>query len=713
MRFSGLFLLALVASVGCENTPTTPQSPQTAAQAKTIAAALEPPTLPTESSGFGPSLTKLSTAAPYDLNVHKEVNACTECHATIAEEWNDSVHALASMSNPFYRLAFDDFTEKSGVEKLPFCGGCHDPALLYDGALKQPIDGASERAHVGISCNTCHGIEAVTADGNASYTLNTTPIPVPKDGDPQSLKDHLARVGMAPLRTNDLCVSCHRGFMSPETGHEVVISGLDEWGPFRGSAYNGNPTVRITDVEKTNCVGCHMPVMPDGHNSHRFPGGHSTLAAMTSPAQLEAVRTLVENAATIDIPSYGVGKIEKQDWKGMKPGQTLWFDVVVHNKNVGHTFPGGAQDLRDTWVEVEVQDKNGKAIAVAGAAQEESDKDPSAYVLQAFMVNEDGERIGNHSVHSFRTPAYKHGISPKDSAVVRYTWTLPEGGAAPVSIRAKLRHRRLTKSFQNATCEHTKRAADEAFRKGALEFRGFKGDPCAPQPVLEIDAVQISLGVPTKSETPEWVRQYQRGQGLAHHVSESLDEASASFLETLDLLGPEGDARSRAKTHFELGRVYGRQGRVQDAMDQYAKAEKLVGEHAAIQFGRGDANHRVFRFDEAVKWYKKASALVDDDRIWRELAIAAGSMADPETTYEAARRGLIIEPRDAHLLRNQMLALKKLSTKQERLEGAHKAFLEFKRDEQAPNIHDECASKSDECRAGRIPVPVIKLQAPR
>jgi len=114
-----------------------------------------------------------------------------------------------------------------------------------------------------------------------------------------------------------------------------------------------------------------------------------------------------------------------------------------------------------------------------------------------------------------------------------------------------------------------------------------------------------------------------------------------------------------------------------------------------------------------VKWYTAASKLVDDDRVWRQLAIAAGSMADSETTYEAARRGLIIEPRDAHLLRNQLLALRKLSANKDWLEGANEAFLEFKRDEQAPNIQDECASKSDECRSGRIPVPVIVLHEPQ
>ena len=36
------------------------------------------------------------------------------------------------------------------------------------------------RAHAGITCQTCHGVTSVTRDGNASYTLRTSKLPLPK-----------------------------------------------------------------------------------------------------------------------------------------------------------------------------------------------------------------------------------------------------------------------------------------------------------------------------------------------------------------------------------------------------------------------------------------------------------------------------------------------------------------------------------------------------
>lgn len=699
----GFALLSLIVACAEEPKPAPDQTPGTASQPQTT----PPPALPRPSADFAPSLTRLSDTGPYDVSVHTDVQTCAPCHAPIVKEWNASVHALASMSNPFYRFAFDDFAEKSGRDKLPFCGACHDPVLLFDGALQQPIDGASPSAHAGVNCNTCHGIESATADGNGSYVLNTTPVPIPTDGDPESLKAHLARVGMPALRTNELCVSCHRGFMSPETGHEVVISGLDEWGPFRRSGFNANKVTRIVDVPEQNCVGCHMPLTPEGHNSHRFAGGHTTLAAMTGdPEQLKAVEDLIKTAATIDVPAFGVDKVQLTDWNGVKAGQRVWLDVVVHNKNTGHMFPGGAQDLRDTWIELELTDADGAVIAHAGTEHEQSGNDPSAYVLQSFMVDDDGQRVTDHSVHDFRTSSFRHSIGPKDSAVVRYAFVAKQDHD-DLRVHVRLRHRRLTKTFAEATCKHVSRPEDDTFKQGAKTFRNFSGDPCQPQPVVEI----ASSNVRFSETTQDWLRHYQRGQGLAHSVSESLDEAVEAFQHALRLLGPEGDAMARAKTHFELGRVLGRQGRAKDAMDQYAHAETIVGPHPAIHFGRGDAYHRVFQFKEATAWYEKAAQLADDDRIWRELAIASGSMMEAKRTLEAAQRGLAIEPRDPHLLRNQMLALKKLKAPEDAQKQAHKAYTTFERDEQAPNIQDVCAAKDDQCRKGRIPVPTIDLIA--
>ena len=55
-----------------------------------------------------------------------------------------------------------------------FCAGCHDVALLIDGAMSGDVAPADPRGHGGITCRVCHGIESVHPDGNGSYELAAT-----------------------------------------------------------------------------------------------------------------------------------------------------------------------------------------------------------------------------------------------------------------------------------------------------------------------------------------------------------------------------------------------------------------------------------------------------------------------------------------------------------------------------------------------------------
>ena len=171
---------------------------------------LEPPRIPSAAGQFRPTLARLNDGETYDPAVHQEVELCSGCHADIVTQWQDSVHAFASQSNPFFRASFEDFVQDSGHEKAQFCSGCHDPALVFGGAATQEVAPDDKRAHLGVSCMHCHGIVDATVDGNASHVLSTAPIPLPTPGDDDSLKRHFARVGSPTLRTNELCMSCHR-----------------------------------------------------------------------------------------------------------------------------------------------------------------------------------------------------------------------------------------------------------------------------------------------------------------------------------------------------------------------------------------------------------------------------------------------------------------------------------------------------------------------
>ena len=116
------------------------------------------------------------------------------------------------------------------------------------GGLKKPVEPYDARGHVGVSCNGCHGIEAITLDGVGSYQLSTAPIPLPKENDAASLAAHIKRVGKPVLKTNEFCISCHRGFLSQGSGHETFVAALDEYGPWRRSAHAGTESRRKDSV---------------------------------------------------------------------------------------------------------------------------------------------------------------------------------------------------------------------------------------------------------------------------------------------------------------------------------------------------------------------------------------------------------------------------------------------------------------------------------
>ena len=155
-------------------------------------------------------------------------------------------------------------------------------------------------------------ITAITFDGVGSYQLSTAPIPIPKENDAASLEAHIKRVGKPVLKTNEFCISCHRGFLSQGSGHESFVAALDEYGPWRRSPHAGTESrFLLGDGKKQTCVDCHMPPGSQEKvlHSHRFVGGHTTLAAMLSDSeQLHAQQAFLKNRIQVDVPVWGIGR---------------------------------------------------------------------------------------------------------------------------------------------------------------------------------------------------------------------------------------------------------------------------------------------------------------------------------------------------------------------------------------------------------------------
>lgn len=692
------------------------------------------PALPRARGDYGPTLTKMASGEVFNAERLGDVARCGECHEAVVSQWQESAHAFSAFANPFYRVSLDDYVAREGASKARFCNGCHDVGLQF---REEQVAPSAEDAHgfAGVTCATCHGVTEASTEGNGSYTLTTAPIPMPSEGDEASLAAHRSRLGGAALRTDALCVSCHRGFMSPETGHAVVITGLDEFGAWRHSGYGGSKATRIdAPVKAQSCTSCHMPEV-EGLRSHRFPGGHTTLAsALGAPSQLEAIESLLEGAASLDlmplVSDGSVMRVAARAPEALKAGQVLHMDVVIRNQNVGHHFPGGARDLRDTWVEVVVRDAKGEALSSSGEHHGEGVGEPGVFRLRSVVLDDEGRAVFEHRVADFRAPVFDRTIAPRDAALARYAFTVPSEGLAPerlpLQVTARLRHRRLQADLQRRACEDARTKRGRAFTEATLSHTGYKVDPCHEQPVLDLATAHLVVGASSseslsndvartssRSDVPRWRRLWERGLALSHHIQERLEEARVNLEDARQALrdDPAAPDWARAAVLSELARVAGRQGRTDDAHKLLLEAARFAPGHPALALIRGDAHAQVWRWEEAAAAYAEAAQLAPRDaRAWRGLAMSLGSLDLREASLRAAVRGLALEPRDPHLLRVQSLAWARLAPEDPRAGLAKEAWLAYRRDDEAPSIKGRCEDPtSGNCQRERVPIFVREL----
>ena len=685
--------------------------------------------VPQPGGALAPALTEIDPAVRgADI---AEVDTCAQCHAEVVSQWRASSHAFASFNNPVYRAVVDGFRAEVDAPKSKFCGGCHDLALMADGAMDAAVSPADDRAHAGITCRTCHSITHDRADGNGSFALTGAPIPLPQKGDRRGIAAHVARVAPPELRTFGLCAGCHRAFLDPSTGNAHHLIGQDDVTPWQRSPYAGSE-LHLLDEElpARDCRGCHMPLeeatlgdaaATDGKvASHRFLGAHTWLAAMRGDeATLARTRAFLKGVVSIDVAAVVLpdgGRALPADGAPVTPGERLVLDVVLRNRDVGHRFPGGVMDAQDAWIEVVVRDAGGRVLAEAGTEQETSGDDPTAHRLRSSMVDEDGQPVLERQTNRFRGAAYNHTLQPREATVVQYPLDVPQSAALPLSVTARLRHRTRNLPLQKVSCEASVSARGKAFR--SVHARSDL-DACTAQPVTQISESTVWLGDGWEARSaphpfPEWKRLYEHGLGWLRALQERVGEARPSLLRALDLVEREGTLRERGMVLSALGMLAAREGRVEEAMAWLARAEQNAPNHPAIAYLRGLAHAEVWRWSAAVRWYDEAAPAAGyDDRFFLDLALARGSSGDDAGALSAAWLGLSVQPRDADLLRIQALSLASLGAPAGEVAAAEDAYARALVADMVPRVRARCSATVPGCAEERQPVHQHAMRSPR
>ncbi|MBE7448309.1 MAG: hypothetical protein HS111_05315 [Kofleriaceae bacterium] len=714
------------------------------------AAPVAPPeeaALPRAPGRFAPSLMAIAGGGEVDGNTLGDIDTCATCHPDVTTQWQSGIHSFASFGNPIYRTNVELARRLLGKAASQHCGGCHDAPLEVDGAMLAEVAADDLRAHTGVSCRVCHGVRSTTTDGNGSYVLAAGDLPTPDVDDPASVEEHRQAVSVKALG-DELCVACHRGFLSPDLDVPVHLSGIDEPTFWRSSAWTGNGTGRVDQVEPRGCIDCHMPeVAAPGEEysadkvvrGHHFPGGHTWMAAMRADAgQLARIRELLVGSASIDV----AGAIVPRDVGGngphtlggqwhlpadgapVVPGQRLLLDVVVRNRLVGHRFPGGVADMQDTWIEASrhrgPRRSRRRLLASSGLAHERDPQDHEAHVLRSYPVDDHGRELEEHELPHFRAVASNHDRRPRQPhralrprrAAGRAAAARGAGAAAPPQPQPDRPGRGV----------HGRRASRraKAFLRQARGLREMHVDPCAPQPVTEIARTTAWLGTGWQaaaakagaaaraaSAAPEaaWERTYEHGMGLIGVISERLDEPRQVLEHALGQLAETPEtARARAMLLVQLGSVLGKQGRTDEALAALERARALLPPPGppVIDTLAADALARVWRWKEAEVHAARATEKAPRNTgAWVMLARVRGSLHDDAGALAAAREGLRWSPRDPDLLRSQATAVAGLVGASDPLaRAALAAFDRFRAPDQAAALRIACANASARC-AGR------------
>jgi len=705
-------------------------SQDTALQVAEVAPApLREARLPSAPGPHTPSLVAIAGVPDRDSGtLLADVDSCASCHPDVAAQWGSSAHSFASFGNPIYRAGVEAVRTALGKPASQHCGGCHDLPLLVDGLMTsaQPIPADDLRAHSGVTCRLCHGVSQTTFDGNGSYTWDATPLDVPAIGDAASIARHRKQV--TTKIDTELCVGCHRGFLSPDLGVPVHLTGLDETGTWQSSAWTGNGMARIDKVGKQTCIDCHMErvavtaaELGAKHGtvaSHRFVGGHTWMAGMRGDAeQLRQTQAKLAGAASIDIAGArviagGVAGpwILPADGAPVAAGTRLELDVVIRNLLVGHRFPGGVLDIQDTWVEVDVSDRHGRRIAASGLAHAEDPDDDDTHVLRTLVVDEHGDVLEEHEMAKFRAQVAPQTLAPREAQAVRYAFAVSPGLAQPLTVTARLRHRSRTLRLQAATCRAARTPEGQTFIAGARGARDLELDPCKAQPITLVAETHLELGRGAHASTarPAWERSYEHGMALTSTIVTRLDEAR-SVLEVAHERAP--DPRARAMVAVQLGWVASRQGRVDDALALVAEARtELAGaEPPVLEAVVADAYARANRWAEAVAPARSCTERAPRNAAaWALYARVLVAVGDHATALAAATHGLDLAPRDADLLRSQATALAALHDP--RAEAAQAAYVRFRSPDEAAVLRIRCATRSARCWRDRNPVHTFELR---
>lgn len=654
----------------------------------------------------GNATTTTGTFIPGEMFV--AAKRCGTCHTDAHAQWRQSAHGNA-FREPFYQKNVKDLQSQKGIEFTRHCESCHNPAALFSGALtknakvKRPFDDD------GVSCISCHSIQSVNGRGIGGYVMGVPALLVKEDGtrmlegvtDQQILNDVPShrRAMMRPLlKSPEFCGSCHKSQVPRELNDYKFLRAFMVADELQQSSFSKESPHPYYTRDKETCNSCHMKREPaplfdvsakEGKlASHRWAAANTAIPFFYKwPEQLSAVNKFLEDDKLgIDIfaihrKSSGgssdefIAPLNRRSFT-MKAGDEISADVVITNKNIGHSFPPELRDFYEAYVEFIVSNEKGKALYHSGFLQPNGYLDESAHNYKTYLVKADGTYNDKHHIWKSRVFAQNNLIQSGRSDLARYRFRVPADITGALQLTVRLRYRRFTRVFSDYTLGKsvdypivTMATADYLMRLG-------KNDPVA------------AADIP-KTAMPDWRRWNNYGIALFDQRQYPLAiEAFARAAELDEKYRPVA-LTNRAMAHLELEQY----DEAAAILDQVVKANpdnmRALFQQARIFIKRG-------QLDQAENNIRRVLAAYPRDRIsLQQLGELCKIKRDYPGALDCFEKILQIDPEDQGAHYNLMLVYRKLGRNEEARREA-KIFADLKDDPGALSLANQFLRKHPE-----------------
>ncbi len=739
---NALGLLVAMLVVHAATLPTTPPAPAPPAPPDDPYVPFEPKNYPAPSSRFFPSSATTTSGGFFEARIltrdergdferiRDEVErlgfastttigaeTCRRCHPDAVAQWETSAHRFSSFNNPFYRTSVEKFRETAGKERSQWCAGCHDPAIMLAGNMTKEIDPLVPESQAGLTCLACHAIDRLHGlEGNGNYNIaDETPSPYlfdsAADGPGRFLADQLIKAKPGPhkrmmlkpfFRTSEFCSACHKVSLDVPVNSYRFFRGQNEYDNWHDSGVSQNAarTFYLPKAVKV-CQDCHMPPedAPLGDvaakngkiRSHRFLAVNTALPYVRGDFDTidRIERFLRDEKLTVDLFAMQVGPQETdliraidRSLPNLVPGEEVVFEVVVRNKGVGHTFPGGTNDSNESWIDFRVTDaESGEELMRSGAIDDARFVDRHAHFYRVVMVRHDGTEANERDPQNFHIPAFARVIGPGTADVARYVVRVPEGALGRrLRVEAKLQWRKFNRSYTEFVFARRGVKVPELPHLAGVKV------PDLPVTTIAEDAILLTVaserGGSGGGALPEdWMR--FNDHGIASFLQDAFEVAEASWAEVARLRPDLPDGwRNQARRWIQSGQP-------EKAAPFLRKVDDLSPRDPQRPYFWGRYFERLDEFEKAEEAFVACLEVFPDDRdALRRLGGVRYKLHKYEESLDAYLQVLAIDPEDLESHKRRLDIYRQIG-RAERAGEAERAFDKYRRDDEAQEIARE------------------------